>query len=61
MLVLSVVPMIARLYLDDRMHPGMDTALEEVHAFAEPLYLYAVTGADNRSDILGALGKSRQP
>ena len=42
------------------MHPGMDTALEEVYAFAEALYLYAVTGTDRWSDIFTALWKSRQ-
>ncbi len=46
--------LIRRLYFDNRMHPGMDTAFEEVYAFAQPFYLNAVTGVDKGSDTRSA-------
>ena len=57
---MSVVSMIRRLYFDDRVHPGMDTALKEVYTFAESLYLHTVTRADSRSDTRSAFWKRRQ-
>jgi hypothetical protein len=57
----SMILVLLRSYFDDRVHPGMDAALEEMYAFAESFYLYTVTGADHRSDIRSAFWQGRQP
>src|SRR5262249_44017961 len=57
LLRLSLLP---RLYFDDRMHPGMNTALEKVNAFTQACYLCVVTGMYNRIGIAFWTAKLRQ-
>ena len=60
-LIVAMVLMVfvLRFYFDDGMHPGVDTALVIVRAFAEVFYMDTVPRMDNRGDIRLALRKRR--
>src|SRR5712691_9557322 len=60
MSMLFMVVVLLRFYVDDRMHPGMDTALEIVLSFAESFYRYIVPRVDNRSLRSLTFGKGLQ-